>query len=193
MNHIFQEVDPVDSVEFVDKFVEPFEKDYKEFQEWQIDLHIDISWLSQYKTNENGLFRYFQQIYIWREASKLIESLNTDLYIRCRTDILILNDIPKKFYNIINNSTNDNIYFPNDPRHGAFSGWNNGCPDYIMIGKKDVMRKALNIVNYLHSYKHEVIYNNIKVNIIHPESSMYIFLKGENININFLTYSIIKI
>lgn len=170
-------------------YIEQIKIDNEEFQNWKLGLTIHETWLSKYKTNNIGLFRYFQQIYIWREASKLIESLNTDIYIRCRTDIIINDDNPKLFYDIINNSKN-NIYFPNEPRHGTFNGWRDGCPDYIMIGKKDVMRKALNIIDYLHKYTYKAKCNNDIDNVIHPESSMYLFLKGENIDINFLTYSI---
>jgi len=53
-----------------------------------------------------------------------------------------------------------------------------------MFGKQEVMMKALNIMDYLYKYKYG---NN---NIIQSESSMYLFLKGENINIEFLNYII---
>jgi len=137
--------------------------------------------LGKYITNDNALFNYYRQIYIWREASKYLETKTYDFVICCRTDIIINGVVPiYKFDKILPNT----IYFPNEPRQGAFGNWYEGCPDYLMFGKQEVMMKALNIMDYLYKYKYG---NN---NIIQSESSMYLFLKGENINIEFLNYII---
>jgi hypothetical protein len=44
--------------------------------------------------------------------------------------------------------------------------------------------KTLSIVDYVYKYKYG------QYNTVQPESTMYLFLKGENISIEFLPYSI---
>jgi hypothetical protein len=170
-------------------YIEPIDIDNKEFQEWKSDLNIHESWLGKYKTNENALFNYYRQIYLWKEASKKMECMSSDLFIRCRTDIIMKMIQPKLYYNIFQTFDIDNIFMPTEPRQGAFGDWNKGCPDYVMIGKKEVLQKALTIIDYIYKYK----YNNNEIrqyNTIQPESTMYLFLNGENIKINYLNFII---
>ena len=162
-------------------YLENIDISNKEFQDWKKDLQIHESWLGKYKTNENSLFNYYRQIYLWKETSRYLETKTYDLVVRCRTDIIINGNLPKFQFNNISPNT---VYFPNGPRHGAFGNWYEGCPDYIMFGKQDVIMKSLSIVDYIDKYKYG------QTNIIQPESTMYLFLKGENISIEFLSYSI---
>ena len=168
---------------------DPIDINTKDFQEWKSDLNIHPSWLGKYITNENGLFNYYRQIYLWKEASKKMESMSSDLFIRCRTDIIMKGLEPKLYYNLYDKIDIDTIFMPNEPRQGAFGDWSKGCPDYVMIGKKRVLQKALSIVDYANKYK----YNNTETgqyNTIQPESTMYLFLNGENIEINYLNFTI---
>jgi hypothetical protein len=113
-----------------------------------------------------------------------------DLCIRIRTDINISGNIVSSYYNSIKENT---IYFPSEPKHSIFYD-ETGCPDYYFIGKQSVVTKALSILDYLHKYRVTYTESNtkwfpnstIEENIIQPESSMYIFLKGEGINIEYL-------
>ena len=162
-------------------YLEKIDISNKEFQDWKKDLQIQESWLGKYKTNENSLFNYYRQIYLWKETSRYLETKTYDLVVRCRTDIIINGNLPKSQFNNISPNT---VYFPNEPRHGAFGNWYEGCPDYVMFGKQDVIMKSLSIVDYIDKYKYG------QNNIVQPESTMYLFLKGENISIEFLSYSI---
>ena len=71
-------------------------------------------------------------------------------------------------------------------------------PDYYFVGKPDVVLKALSILDYLDRYKINYIEDNPKWfpsptqedNIIQPETSMYTFLEGEGISMQFLENSI---
>jgi hypothetical protein len=162
-------------------YLEKIDISDKGFQDWKKDLQIHESWLGKYKTNENSLFNYYRQIYLWKETSRYLETRTYDLVIRCRTDIMINGILPISQFDKISLNT---VYFPNGPRHGAFGDWYQGCPDYIMFGKQDVMMKTLSIVDYINKYK----YGEAKT--VQPESTMFLFLKGENISIEFLPYSI---
>ena len=166
----------------------------EEFKKWKDGLQMHISWRRTYQP-EVALFRYYQQIYLWKKAA-LFLSMNEsfDLMIRVRSDITISGDIVSSQYNDMKENT---LYFPTEPRHSIFNN-GTGCPDYYFIGKPSVVIKALSIVDYLHKYK--ITYKEsdtmwfpepvIEENIIQPESSMYIFLKGEGIDINFLNNTI---
>jgi len=162
----------------------------EEFKKWKEGLQMHISWRRTCEP-DIALFRYYQQIYLWKKAAEVLQSYQNefDLYMRVRTDINILGD-PVCDYNNIKENT---IYFPNEPRHSIF-GNGTGCPDYYFIGKPSVVIKALCILDYLHKYRVTYTESNtmwfpepvIEENIIQPESSMYIFLKGEGINIEYL-------
>jgi len=155
-----------------------------EFQNWQKGLNIHSSWLGKYKTNENALFRYYQQIYIWKEATKILETKKYDIVIRCRTDIRADGAL-KEYFDELDKLPNT-ILFPREPKQSIFNS-DESCPDYIMIGTQDTMYKALRIVDYLHKYKRPC--NGI-LDVVQPESTMYLFLKGEGIDIHFLPYNI---
>lgn len=162
-------------------YLEKIDINNEEFQDWKKDLQIHESWYGKYKTNENSLFNYYRHIYIWKQVSRYLETKTYDLVIRCRTDIMINGILAKSQFNNISPNT---VYVANEPRHGAFGNWSEGCPEYVMFGKQDVMMKILNVVDYVNKYKYG------QNNIVQPESTMYLFLKGENISIEFLPYSI---
>jgi hypothetical protein len=163
----------------------------EEFKKWKEGLQMHISWRRSYEPNF-ALFRYYQQIYLWKKAAEVLKSHENefDLCIRIRTDINISGNIVSSYYNSIKENT---IYFPSEPKHSIFSD-ETGCPDYYFIGKPSVVIKALCILDYLHKYRVTYTESNtkwfpgsvIEENIIQPESSMYIFLKGEGINIEYL-------
>jgi hypothetical protein len=163
----------------------------EEFKKWKEGLQMHISWRRTYEP-DIALFRYYQQIYLWKKAADVLQSHQNefDLYIRVRTDINISGNIVSSQYNNIKENT---IYFPNEPRNSIFEN-GTGCPDYYFMGKPSVVIKALCILDYLHKYRVTYTESNtkwfpepmIEENVIQPESSMYIFLKSENMEIEYL-------
>lgn len=161
------------------------------FQSWSKSIQMHISWRRTYEPPKD-LFRYFQQIYLWKHAALILELIKQkyDLCMRVRTDIRIHGAPIHALYPAMNENT---IYFPTEPRQGIFFD-GKACPDYYFIGKPDIVIKALSIVDYLHKYKVNYIEKDpkwfpvetLEENIIQPESSMYLFLEGENINIEYL-------
>jgi hypothetical protein len=164
-------------------FIEKIDINSKQFKDWKKGLQMHESWLEKYKANnDDALFNYYRQIYLWKEASRYLERKTYDLVIRCRTDIIMNGILPPKFQ--FNNISPNTVYFPNEPRHGAFGNSYEGCPDYFMFGRQDVMMKTLSIIDYVNKYKYG------ENNIVHAESTLYLFLKGENIKIEFLSFNI---
>ena len=167
----------------------------EEFKKWKVGLQMHISWRRTYEP-DFALFRYYQQIYLWKKAALFLDSIKEsfDLMMRLRTDITILGKIVSSHYSYMRDNT---LYFPNKPRNSIF-GNGTGCPDYYFIGKPSNVIKALCILDYLHKYRVTYTESNtkwfpepvIEENIIQPESSMYIFLKEENIEIEYLNNTI---
>lgn len=175
--------------------VEAITIENEEFQKWKDSFQMHISWRRTYEPTY-ALFRYFQQIYLWREAARFLQPFCStfDLCMRIRTDIHILGNPVYPCYPTIKENM---LCFPSEPRHSIF-GNHKGCPDYYFLGKPDVVLKALSILDYLEKYKINYIEDNPKWfpsptqedNIIQPETSMYIFLEGEGISMQFLDNSI---
>jgi len=163
----------------------------EDFKKWKLGLQMHISWRRTYDP-EYALFRYYQQIYLWKKAAMFINSIKDsfDLMLRLRTDITISGKLINNYYeNIKENS----IYFPTEPRQSIL-GNGTGCPDHLFMGKASIIIKALSIIDYLYKYKIDYIEYGKQwfteptkeENIIQPESSLYQFLIGENINIEFM-------
>lgn len=165
------------------------------FQTWKNSIQMHISWRRTYEPSY-ALFRYYQQIYLWKKAALFLENFKDhfDLFMRMRNDVQI-NGVPiHTCYSMIEENA---LYFPTSPRHSIL-GNEKGCPDYYFVGKPSIVIKALSIVDYLYKYKINYLEENKKwfdeptyeENIIQPETSMYLFLEGENIKIHFLENSI---
>lgn len=163
----------------------------EEFEKWKGNLQMHISWRRTYEP-EYALFRYFQQIYLWKQAASFLNHFKDhfDLYMRIRTDI---NIIGKQIYPSFSECKENTIYFPSKPRQSIFYN-ENGCPDYYFFGKPNTVMKALSIVDYLDKYKVNYLEEHknwfetptLEENIIQPESSMYLFLEGEKIQMEFI-------
>lgn len=176
-------------------YIDEITIDNEEFQQWKHSFQMHISWRRTYESTY-ALFRYFQQIYLWRETARFLSNFKEqfDLFMRIRTDIHILKYPVHLSYETIEDNT---LYFPSEPKHSIFNN-QKGCPDYYFLGRPSVVIKALSILDYLHKYKIRYIEDNpkwfpvptLEENIVQPESSMYIFLEGEKINIEFLDNSI---
>lgn len=175
--------------------VEEITIENEEFQKWKESFQMHISWRRTYEPTY-ALFRYFQQIYLWREAARFLQPFCStfDLCMRVRTDIQILGS---PFYPLYPSIQENTLWFPGEPRHSIF-GNNKGCPDYYFVGRPAVVLKALSILDYLDKYKINYIEDNPKwfatpvheENILQPETSLYVFLEGEGITIEFAENSI---
>ena len=166
-----------------------------DFKLWSKDLNIHISWMDKWKTNENALFRVYQQFYILKQSALILENSDYDLIIKTRTDISLSRSIVNECYESFYNLDFKNIYFPNYMRHCAFIQ-GQACTDMFFFGKKEGMIKVLKFLDYINTYKTNYIdsFNMFfkvptpQYNIIQPESTLYLFLEGEGFNIVFLDF-----
>ena len=169
--------------------------DGPEFQEWNKGIQMHISWRRTYEPLY-ALFRYFQQIYLWKQAALFLEKFKSDfdILMRIRTDIEFVGSPIFQCYSSIENTK---LYFPSEPKNSIFSN-EIGCPDHFFIGKADTVIKGLSIVDYTHRYKINYVEKSPKwfgslkqeENIVQPETSLYLFLQGEGITPCFLPTNI---
>lgn len=170
--------------------IDPVDMTCPKFQIWKKGLTPHVSWQRTYFNDDICLFRYFQQIYLWKRASEYMQQsglLHTiDILVRMRTDIHIHGYPVYMFYDIVNNNDDNYVYFANEPRHGIEKP-HEGCPDLLFFGKPTTVCKTLEILDYIHKYKHSYLeakpvwYPTPKweENIVQPESSLYYATLGE--------------
>ena len=173
--------------------VDEVSQEDEEFKKWKDGLQMHISWRRTYEP-DFALFRYYQQIYLWKKASEFLVSYKNefDLFMRLRSDSIFLNNPIHEYYNIMLESELS-IFFPSEPRQSILKE-GEGCPDQFFIGKPESVLKALQIIDFLHKYKityiekHIMLYpvDTLEENIIQPESSLYYYLKGEGVDIKYL-------
>lgn len=163
-----------------------------EFLSWNSNLQMHISWIRRYGSNDIALFNYYRQIYLLKKTSEILENnfMNYDCVIRLRTDNIISGSYIYPYFKFINDN---NIIFPNGPRHDILRN-GQGCPTYIFIGKPIIVIKALKIIDYVQKYKISYVETSLgwfnvptrQENIIQDESTFFLFLHGEGINITFM-------
>lgn len=167
-----------------------------EFNNWKQGLQMHISWRRTYES-DYALFRYFQQIYLWKKASEFLNTIKdqVDIIVRLRTDIAYSQPI-YHFYKLIKDNKPSILFFPNDTQqHILREG--ESCPDQFFMGNPYSVLKALDISDFIHQYKINYIETKRKwfdvdtyeMNIIQPESTLYYYLKGSNIDIIKLPFT----
>lgn len=167
--------------------------EYKEFQSWKKNLQMHISWRRTYEP-DMALFRYFQQIYLWKQTAIILKQLSNtfDIIARLRTDVRYSSPIYPIYHRILATDATS-IYFSKYQEQYIL---NEGecCPDQFFIGKPDAMIKILEIMDYVDLYKINYIErkrkwftnDTLETNILQPESTLYYFLKGENLSFTYL-------
>jgi hypothetical protein len=172
------------------------------FKKWKDGLQAHISWRRTYDP-EVALFRYYQQIYLWKKAVEALMAHRNDfdILVRLRTDTIFINDSGPiyTYYDMLVESKNS-VYFPTGPRQSILQE-GEGCPDQFFIGKPESVLKALDIIDFLHKYKINYVEKDrkwfdtdtLEENIVQPESSLYYYLKGEGVNICYLPFTVDKV
>jgi hypothetical protein len=171
------------------------------FQRWKQGLKPHISWQRTYLDDDISLFRYFQQIYVWKQAAMFLKETkilnDIDIVVRLRTDIMIHGYPVYLYYDIAKINADNYVYFAHEPRH-AIDKAHEGCPDYLFFGKPEAVCKTLEIMDYLHKYKHNYLEHRTiwypepkwEENIVQPESSLYYATMGEGRKPFYLPISI---
>lgn len=146
------------------------------FFEWKKNSIMHSSWIGTYEKNDNALFHYYRQIFLWKQARIILEKYQyIDIFVRARTDVKLTGQLLNSYYEKVNSS---NIFFPNNPR-ASFIG-EIGCPDFIFVCKSSVFHYALTIVDSIN-----YLYN--KYNIpIQPETIMHFHILDKNIDLNYM-------
>jgi hypothetical protein len=146
------------------------------FIDWMKNSTMHHSWINSYGSNENALFNYYRQIYLWKQAGIIMESYDGyDIFVRTRTDI-VLSGVPVHTY--YNRVSCNNIFFPNEPRHSIIGG--SACPDYVLISSKQNFLYAIKILDNIN-----FLFNKYKIPI-QPETTMWFHLFDKNIEINYM-------
>lgn len=170
--------------------IKPIDRSLPLFQEWKQGLKPHVSWQRTYYDDEACLFRYFQQIYVWKQASQWLQTCgilqDIDIVVRLRTDILLHGYPVFIYYDLVNCNDKECVFFANEPRH-AIDKSDEGCPDYFFFGKPSVICKTLDILDYVHKYKHSYLETKTmwypqpkwEENIVQPESTLYYMTVGE--------------
>jgi hypothetical protein len=160
----------------------------QEFQDWKENLQMHISWRRTYEPTV-ALFRYYQQIYLWKKAAEILQTYQIpfDILARLRTDVVYSSPIYPLYESIMNGSTQ--VYFPDyKDQHILLEG--ECCSDQFFIGKYQPVLKTLEILDYIDLYKINYVERKRKWfpedtferNIVQPESTLYYFLVGEKIS-----------
>lgn len=146
------------------------------FLEWKGNTVMHHSWINKYKNNCNALFQYYRQIFLWRQASIILEKYHSiDVFVRARTDVKLSGQLLHTYYEKVNAS---NIFFPNEPRFSVIGDI--GCPDYFFIAKSLAFNYSLRIVDSIN-----YLYNKYNIDI-QPESTMHFHLLDKNIQKNYM-------
>jgi hypothetical protein len=150
--------------------------DDKLFLEWKENTVMHSSWIGNYKNNCNALFSYYRQIFLWKQASIILEKYHDiDVFVRARTDVKLSGQLLHTYYEKVNAS---NIFFPNQPRFSIIGDV--GCPDYFFLAKSLVFNYSLRIVDSIN-----YLYNKYNMGI-QPETSMHFYLLDKNIQKNYM-------
>lgn len=150
--------------------------DDKLFLEWKENTVMHSSWIGTYKNNCNALFQYYKQIFLWKQASIILEKYHDiDVFVRARTDVKLSGQLLHTYYEKVNAS---NIFFPNEPRYSVIGDI--GCPDYFFMAKSMAFNYSLKIVDSIN-----YLYNKYKFPI-QPETSMHFHLLDKNIEKNYM-------
>lgn len=150
------------------------------FIEWKKNTIMHYSWIINTGSNDNALFHYYKQLFIWKQAGIIIEDYDGfDLFVRARTDITLTGNPLNTYYSKVNSS---NIFFPDKPRKSFIK--DKDCPDYFFIASKSIFLYAIKILDNIN-----YIFNKYKYHI-QPELTMYFHLIDKNINIQYMNNSV---
>ena len=159
-----------------------------EFIAWSNEVEMHHSWRATYPDTIKCKFRYFSQVYLLREVARRLPLENYNIVIRCRPDIFVNRSV-YPFFNEMKPST---MYFPVYPKHGGFGIESEGCQSCLCWGDASAMKTTLSVldgtIKYRHNY-YESRTQKLEVNIVHDESTLYKYLNGEGININYKEYA----
>lgn len=148
----------------------------KHFLEWKKNTIMHDSWINTYGNNDNALFQYYRQIFLWKQSSILLENhCEFDIFVRARTDVKLSGNLLHEYYRYINTT---NVFFPNGPRHSFIEQI--GCPDYFFLAKYQVFHHCLSIMDSIN-----ILY--IKYIIpIQPETIMHFHILDNNFYIDYM-------
>lgn len=167
--------------------IPPISMEDQTFQDWKKNIQMHISWRRTYDPTV-ALFRYFQQIYLWKKAAEILQTYQTpfDILARLRTDIVYSSPTYPLYEKILNGTAE--IYFPEyKDQHILLEG--ECCSDQFFIGKYKSVLKTLQILDSVDLYKINYVEkkriwfpeDTFERNIVQPESTLYYFLVGEKI------------
>jgi len=168
--------------------IQPIDDKDSYFLEWINNYKMHISWRNTYPNGNDALFRYFIQIYLWKKAVGIIDTLQEtyDLVIRMRTDIKI-HGTPIHIYYTLAAEHKNVVYFPNEQGQCIFPDKDYSLPDQLFMGNPDDMKILLSIIDHMDicnvTYTETILRwfgkPQLETNILHPETSLYIYSKNK--------------